>query len=184
MDVLILNIVTKRDIDFPDYEYFKIFGQLQSSLEIWITDHRFDLREYVGQHVDMLLSVVRNPYLEHQLGIKSNFLSWEHYSIEIVDKVEDNLTKKYGPLSKENINEIILKGGYIDPYMISEDWDSLIKDKINRELYRNPSALETEDGIFLLSPYHLRKPVTKIPQNIIIGTGVISLVAWRSNLMD
>ena len=185
MDVLILYIVVKQDIHFPDYEYFHIFGQLQSGLEIWITDYGFDLRKYVGQHVDMLLSVMRNPYLEHRLGIKSNFLSWAYYSIEIVDEVRDDLTKKYGLLPKEKRNELILTGEYIDPYTIPKDWDSLIRKK-DRSLLRNPSALRTEDGIFLLSPFHLRKPApnTKIPKTIVIGTGLISLVAWRRDLMD
>ena len=58
MDVLISSIVVKEDINVPDYEYFDIFGRLQSGLEIWITDHAYDLRRYVSQHVDMLLSVM------------------------------------------------------------------------------------------------------------------------------
>ncbi|KKK46084.1 hypothetical protein LCGC14_0563700 [marine sediment metagenome] len=186
MKVFISNIVVKQDRHVLDYEYFYIFGQLQSGLEIWITDYSFDLRKYVGQHLDMLLSVMRNPYLEHRLEIKSNFLSWDHYSIEIVDEVKADLTKKYGPLSREKGNELILTGEYIDPYIIPKDWGALIKDKASQVMYRSPSALRTKERIFLLSPFHLRKPAPniKIPKTITIGTGLISLVAWRHKLMN
>lgn len=185
MDVLISKIVVKHGRHDLDYEYFHIFGRLQSGLEIWITDYGYDLRKYVGNHVDMLLSVMRSPYLEHQLGIKSNFLSWAHYSIKIVDEVKNELAKKHGQLLKDDKNEIILRGEYIDSYTIPEDWDSLLKGN-DRNLYRDPSAIRTEDGIFLLSPIHLKKPSpnSEIPKIILIGTGLIDLAAWRLELMN
>ena len=185
MDVLILNVALKQDIEFQGSRYFHILGQLQSGLEIWITDYCYDLRKHSGRHVDMLLSVMRNPYFEHSLGIKSPFMSEAYYSIEKVNELKADLTKKYGPLLKGDTNEIILTGEYIDPYTIPRDWNALITDKGGRFLYRNPSALKTKEGLFLLSPFHLRKlaPNIRIPKTIIIGTGLISLVAWRHELI-
>ena len=109
-----------------------------------------------------------------------------YYSIEKVDEFKADLAKKYGPLSKGDTNEIILTGAYIYPYTIPKDWDVIMTDDGGRFLYKNPSALRTKEGIFLLSPFHLRKPASnfKIPKTIIIGTGLISLVAWRHKLMN
>ncbi|KKN25522.1 hypothetical protein LCGC14_0883890 [marine sediment metagenome] len=61
MRVLISSIEVLKDGYNTNYEYFYIHGQLPSGLKILIEDYHFNLREYVGQHIDMLLMVMRLP---------------------------------------------------------------------------------------------------------------------------
>ncbi|UCD02166.1 MAG: hypothetical protein JSV23_03890 [Promethearchaeota archaeon] len=157
---------------------FKITGQLQSGLEIKIKDLFYDLQEYIGRYVEMLLCVFRNPYAEHKMGmINQPFLSEEYYSIELIDE----LLEKKGFNSKANKKRIILTGEYIDSYVIPEKWIPLMEPKWFRRILKEPSAIKTDDGIFLFYPFHMRKRVSieSFPKNVTIVTGSIDLAAWH-----
>ena len=42
-------------------DFYWVFGRLQSGREVIIDDYYYDLREYIGCYVDMLLSFMRSP---------------------------------------------------------------------------------------------------------------------------
>jgi len=46
-------------------------------------------------------------------------------------------------------------------------------------LFKEPSALKTADGTFLLSPFHSKRqvPIEQIPQNVTVAGG-LTLQAW------
>ncbi|KKN25523.1 hypothetical protein LCGC14_0883900 [marine sediment metagenome] len=94
--------------------------------------------------------------------------------------------KGYDLRKSEPDREIILKGDFIQSYTIPENWDCLITDKADRAMLINLSALKTEDGIFLLRHVHTRtqSAIDKIPKPMLIGTGLISLVAWPHELLN
>ncbi|MFX1240708.1 MAG: hypothetical protein ACFFA7_05615 [Promethearchaeota archaeon] len=174
MKVFISDIIAKKDSYGADY--FWIIARLQSGLEIIIKDLYYDIQRYVGKYVEVLLSILRSPYLELQRGIHSQFSSEEYYSVELIDEL----------LERKNLNtrnhrrEIILTGEYIDSYVIPERWVPLIEPKSFKLLLKNPSALKTNDGIFLLDPFNIRKkvPIEEFPREVTIATGSITLIAW------
>jgi hypothetical protein len=175
LKVFISDINVKEDKYGPDY--FWITGRLSSGLEIIITEFYYDFRKYIGRHVEMLLCVLRSPYLELEKGIyNQQFLSEEYYSVELIDE----LLEKKGFNSRDIKRDIILTGEYIDSYIIPKKWTSLIEQKYFKILLKDPSAIKTSDGIFLLSPFHLRKsvPIEEFPREVTIATGSIDLVAW------
>lgn len=66
-----------------------IIGQL-SGLEVQIYNIYYDLQEFIGQHVELLLCVLRSPYLELEKGIINQPFSTEkYYSIEIIEELEE-----------------------------------------------------------------------------------------------
>lgn len=155
-----------------------IYGRLQSGLEIIIKNLDYDLQGYKGRHVEMLLSVMRSPYLELQRGIHSHlFKPFEFYSVELIDE----LLKQKGVTSRGDKEGIILSGEFIDSYIVPEKWISFKTSYSLKFLMEKPPALKTEDGIFLLNPFHLNKkvPIEQFPQLITIGTGSFTLVAWH-----
>lgn len=154
---------------------YELIGQLPSGLEIYIIDYDYDLQKYIGQHVEMLLLVQRSPYLER--GKKRQlFMPDEHYSIELIDE----FFKEKGIRQGTNEKEITLVGKFIDSYIIPEEWFPLIKSVFFKDLLKDPSALKTDEGIFVLSPVHLDKrvPIENFPQTVSITTGCIELAAW------
>ena len=176
MKVFISDIIRKHDKYGSDYTW--LVGKLQSGLEIIIKNFFYDLQRYEGHHVEMLLSVMRSPYLELERGIHNQlFLPEEYYSIELIDE----LLKEKGFISRDNRKSIILTGEYIEPYTVPQKWIPLITSKWHKSLIREPSALKTSDGVFLLNPFHLRKkvPIEHFPQLVTIATGSIELVAWH-----
>ena len=178
MKVFISDIIVKKDKYGPDYYW--LVGRLQSGLEIIIKDIYYDLHRYVGHHVEMLLSVLRSPYLELERGIHNKlFAAEEYYSVELIDEL---LKKKgFNPYSRDKRKRVILTGEYIDSYTIPEKWVPLIKPKSFKLLLKKASALKTGDGIFLLNPFHLRKkiPIEEFPRDVTIASGSISLAAWH-----
>lgn len=175
MRVFISDIIIKHDRYGPDYTW--LVGQLQSGLEIIINNFYYDLQRYKGHHVEMLLSVLRSPYLELERGIHNQLFSpEEYYSVELIDE----LLEEKGLNSIISRECIILTGEYIDSYIVPQKWIPLITSKWLKSLLREPSALKTGDGIFLLNPFHLRKkvPIEEFPQQVTIATGSIELVAW------
>lgn len=175
MRIFISDISVKRDRYGP---YCEILGELPSGLEVYIEDRYYDLEGGIGRYVEMLLCVYRSPYLELERGIDNNqlFAPFEYYSIEIIEE----LKKKMGSSSVSK-KKLILTGEYIDPYIIPEEWVPYITSSFFKGLLKKPTALRTEDGIFLLKPMHLEKkiPIEQFPQEISIGTGSISLAAWH-----
>ncbi|MFX0040356.1 MAG: hypothetical protein ACFFAB_13545 [Candidatus Heimdallarchaeota archaeon] len=156
---------------------FCITGKLQSGLELKINDLFYDLQRYIGHYVEMLLCVFRNPYAEYKMGmINQPFLREEHYSIELIEE----LKKEKGLNSKNNREWILLTGEYVDSYNIPKKWIPLIKSKWFISILKEPSAISTNEGIFLLYPFHLRRrfPIENFPKNVSIATGCIDLVAW------
>ena len=168
------DIVVKKDKYGPDYYW--IVGRLQSGIEVIIKDIYYDLREYIGHHVEMLLSFIRSPYCEQQRGIHNQiFLPERFYSVELIDE----LLSKEGVISTGNERTVILTGEYIDSYTIPEKWTPLIQRKTFKALFKEPSALKTEDGTYLLYPWHSTKRVSieEIPQEVIMA-GALRLEAW------
>ncbi len=177
MRVFISDIITIKDrYDGPDY--YHLMGKLQSGLVINIEDLFYDLRSYNGFHAEMLLIVMRDPYLELEKGINNQlFLPEKYYSFEFINELKRrNLLK-----SRSNWGSVVSTGEYIDPYTIPEDWLSLIKPNAYKVMLEEPTALKTEDGIYLISPLHSRKrvPIEEFPQKVSIATSSIDLVAWN-----
>lgn len=176
MRVFISGITVKKS-RYDSSHYYELVGQLQSGLEIYINNYHYDLERYIGYQVEMLLCVMRSPYLER--GMKDRlFLSGEFYSVELIDE----LIKEKGFRLGDNRKELIICGEFIDTYNIPEKWNPLITSSFFRSLLKKPSAIKTEDGIFLLNPIHLKKriPIENFPRKVTIATGCIDLAAWTS----
>ncbi len=158
-------------------DYYELVGELQSGLRIYVNNYHYDLEGYIGRYVEMLLCVLRSPYLEVEREIYNQlFLPWEYYSIEAIDE----LKKKLGVDIANNKKKLILNGEYIDYYIIPEEWVPLIIPRSFQILLKGSSALRTKDGVFLLNPVHLEKsvPSDQFPREVSIGTGCIDLAAW------
>jgi hypothetical protein len=156
--------------------FYELIGQLQSGLKIFLIDYDYDLRGYIGSYVEVLLFIQRSPYLERG-RTPQLFTPDKYYSIGLIDE----LVKEKGYSRGTNEKEQTLVGDFIDSYHIPEKWIPRIKSSFFLSLLKNPSALRTEDGIFLLSPVHLsrRFPIEKFPQKVSISTGRINLIAWH-----
>ena len=153
-------------------------GKLESGLEIKITDLFYDLQDYIGHYVEMLLCVFRNPYSEYKLGmINQPFLTEKYYSIDLIDELKKG--KSFN--SVVNKRHMILTGEYIDSYDIPKNWIPLMEPKWFKQILKEPSAIKTSDGLFLLYPFHTRKkkPIENFPRVVTIVAGRIDLVAWR-----
>jgi len=172
--VFVSDVIVKKDKD--GYDYYWVVGNLQSGMEVIIDDYYFDLREWIGQSVEMLLSFLRSPYSELQRGICNKlFLPFKYYSVELIDE----LLEEKGVVSTGNERVVILTGEFIDSYAIPKKWASFTQRDLFRVLYKEPSALKTEDGAFLLYPFHLRKavPIERFPQEVTVA-GSLNLEAW------
>ncbi|MFX1327012.1 MAG: hypothetical protein ACFE91_02565 [Promethearchaeota archaeon] len=177
MRIFISDIIVKKDRYGSDYYW--IVGQLRCGKRVIIEDVYFNLQKYIDHRIEMLLSFMRSPYLELQMGIHNEiFLSEEYYSVELIDELLN--TKGVILSGKEKI--IILTGEYIDSYTIPEKWKSLIQRKSFKMLFKDPSALKTEDGTYLLYPFHSRKrfPIESISQRVTMA-GSLRLEAWCLN---
>ena len=168
----IVVIKSKHEL-LPDH--FWVVSQLQSGLEIYINNYDYNLEDYICHHVEMLLCVTRSPYLER--GWKERlFSSDEYYSIELIDELIEEQGFKRG----DSRREVKLTGKFIDSYTLPKLWVPLIASNFFISVLKEPSALKTEDGIYLLDPTHLNKivPIEEFPQEVSIATGSIDLVAW------
>jgi len=168
------DVIVKNHKYRPDYYW--VIGRLQSGMEVIIEDIYHDLRGCVSRHVDMLLSFMRSPYCELKKGIRSQiFLPEKYYSVELVDE----LVRKKGVFSTGNKRVTELTGEYIDSYTIPEKWVPLTQRKSFKLLFKEPSALKTEDGTFLLYPIHSRRrvPIEQIPRKVTMAGG-LSLEGW------
>ena len=178
MRVFVSDIIVRKN-KYDGSDYYWVVGRLQSGIELIIVDHYSDLREYVGQYVDMLISFMRSPYCELERGIRSQIFSPEKfYSVELIDELLD----KKGAVSTGDKKVIVLTGEYIDSYAIPEKWFPLTQGGAFETLFKKPSALKTEDGTFLLYPIHSRRavPIEKVPREVTTA-GSLSLEAWTSS---
>jgi hypothetical protein len=172
--VFVSDIIIKKDKYGPDYYW--IVGVLQSGMDVIIEDIYFNLQECVGHQVEMLLSFMRSPYFEQQMGIHSQpFLTEKFYSVELVNEI----LGRDRNISSDNRRIVILKGEIIDSYIIPEKWIPLVQRESFKALFKEPSALGTEDGDFILYPYHSRKKFP-VPQEVIMA-GVLRLEAFLSS---
>ena len=170
--VFVSDVIVKWDK--YGHNSYQITGRLQSGMEVIIDDYYHNLRECIGCYIDMLLSFMRSPYSEQKRGIQNQMFALEkYYSVELVDE----LIKKSGSAGCESV--IILTGKYIDSYIIPKKWDPLLKRGSFKMLFKHPSALKTEEGTFLLYPFHSRRqiPIEQIPHKVIMAGG-LSLEAW------
>jgi hypothetical protein len=145
-------------------------------MEVIIEDNYHDLRDYIGYHVDMLISFMRSPYSELQRGIRSQVFSAESfYSVELIDE----LLSQRRLISTGSEKVTVLVGKYIESYHIPKKWAPLTQRKSFIVLFKEPSALKTKEGTFLLSPFHLQKqiPSERISQEVTMAGG-LSLEAW------
>ncbi len=138
MKVFVSDIIRKHDKYGSDYTL--IDGRLHSGLAIIVKDVYYNLQGYEGQHIEMLLSVLRSPYLELQRGIQNQiFASEEFYSVELIDE----LLEKKGHHAKDYGEGIILTGEYINSYIVPEKWAPLIKPELFKIIPKKLSALRT-----------------------------------------
>ena len=165
--VLILRVYVS-DVGVVEDKYhddsYWIVGRLPSDVEVIIDDYYYDLREYVGGYVDMLLSFMRSPYSELERGMRNEvFTPEKYYSVEFIDELSEK-----GVISTGGESVVILTGEYIDSYIIPEKWAPLPQRGSFQALFKKPSALKTEDGTFLLYPFHSQKqvPINKISQKV------------------
>jgi len=173
--VFVSDISVKKD-KYDGHNYYWIVGRLQSGKEVIIEDICYDLRESISRHVDMLISFMRSPYCELQRGIQNQiFLPSKYYSVELIDEL---LSKKV-VVSTGDERVVTLTGEYIDSYTIPEKWTPLTQQRSFEAFFKEPSALKTEDGTFLLNPFHSRKrvPVEQIPREVTMA-GALTLQAW------
>jgi len=169
------DIIDKKD-KYDGLNYYWIVGRLQSGKEIIIEDIYYDLRESIGRHIDMLISFMRSPYCELERGIRNQiFLAEKYYSVELIDE----LLSKKGFVSTGDERVVTLIGEYIDSYALPEKWAPLTQRRSFEAFFKEPSALKTEDGTFLLNPIHSRKrvPVEQVPRQVTTA-GSLSLEAW------
>lgn len=177
MKVLLLDTIFEKP-DFYGSTSSWIIGQFQSGLEVQIYNIYHDLQGYIGQHVEMLLCVLRSPHLELRKGINNQpFSPDEYYSIDLIEELEEK-----ADINAEN-NErrhMILNGEFVDSYIIPQEWGPLIKSRWFKGILKNASAIHTDDGVFILYPFHLKKkiPIERFPKTVSIGTGRIDLAAW------
>lgn len=172
-----ISDITFEKVDRYGNVYSWITGHLNSGLDIKIHNYFYDLQKYIDHYVEMLLCVLRSPYLEYEKGLSNQpFSSEKFYSLELIGELEE----KENLNSKDNGIIITLTGEYIDSFDIPQKWLSHIKSKWSKIIPKEPSAINTEDGIFLLYPFHLKKkiPVEMFPKFITIATGTIDLIAW------
>ena len=82
-------------------------------------------------------------------------------------------------VTTDNKRATKLTGKYIGSYIIPKKWAPLTQRGSFEALFKEPSALKTEDGTFLLYPFHSRRrvPVEQIPQEVTM-VGGLSLKAW------
>ncbi|TES94476.1 MAG: hypothetical protein E3J90_12320 [Promethearchaeota archaeon] len=175
MRVFVSDVIVKTRSYWGDYYW--VVGRLQSGMEVIIEDNHYDLRECIGSNIDMLLSFMRSPYSEQKRGIHSRvFLPFKYYSVELVDE----LLGKKKVVSTDNKRATILTGEYIDSYTIPEKWAPLPQRGSFEAFFKEPSALKTEDGVFLLNPFHSerRVPIEQIPREVTM-VGGLSLEAWK-----
>lgn len=175
MRVFVSDIIVKKDKYGPP-DYYWIVGRLQSGIEVIIKDIYFDLQGCIGNYVDMLLSFMRSPYCEQQRGIHSQiFLPEKYYSVELIDE----LLSKKGVISTGNERVVILTGEYLDSYTIPDEWVPLTQGESFKAFFKEPSALRTEDGAYLLYPWHSQRgvPIEEIPHKVIMA-GTLRLEAW------
>jgi hypothetical protein len=173
--VFVSDIIVKKDKYGPP-DYYWIVGRLPSGIEVIIEDIYHDLRECIGHHVEMLLSFIRSPYCELERGIHNqSFLPEKYYSVELIDE----LLSKEGVISTGNERTVILSGEYIDSYTIPERWVPLTQRKPFIFLFKEPSALKTEGGTYLLYPWHSTRRVSieEMPKEVIMA-GALRLEAW------
>ena len=65
-----------------------------------VLNYHYNLEDYIGQHIEMLLFVVRSPYLER--GWKERlFSSDQYYSIELIDELIEKQGFKRGDSRRE-----------------------------------------------------------------------------------
>lgn len=177
LKVFVSDVILKEDVYGRDSCW--VFGRLQSGTEVIIDDYYHDLRKWIGRRVDMLLSFMRSPYSEQKRGIQNHiFLPEEYYSVEL----HNELLRKSGGVSTGGESVIILTGQYITPYIIPEKWAPLPQRGSFQTLFKEPSALKTDDGTFLLYPIHSQRrvPIEQIPQEVTMAGG-LSLEAWTPN---
>lgn len=92
----------------------------------------------------------------------------------------NELKERKGFNSNDNGRRMILTGEYIDSYIIPQKWMPFLKSNWFKSVLKEPSAINTDDGIFLLYPFHLRKkvPIERFPKIVTVATGRIDLAAW------
>lgn len=170
MRVFIKDVIVGINI-YGNY-FYDIIGQLESGLEIFIGNNYYDLERDIGTRIEMLLSFLRSPYSEVKLGIEQNlFRPFKYYSIELLEEVKENLKKKGGYQPSPHNTTVVLTGEYIEPYTIPAHWVSRITRNYYKSIYKEPSAIKTEHGTFLLNPIHLKKkiPLKQFPSQITIN---------------
>jgi len=162
MKVLVENVKEIQD------EIILITMRLNSGLSITLDSNLYkdgDIKDFIGQEVDVLISGFRSPITEHRLmpnNVSPFELEGKYYQFDMIEELERKMDKtKRGSnrkaVPKLNVwdSALIMEGIFIPKYFPDAKWK-------NKELirYKNGTpAFDTEDGIILLSPFHLEPKV-------------------------
>ena len=144
-----------------------------------------DMKEFIGKEIDVLLSGFRSPITEYRIMPENNSpfeLEGEYYKFDMIEELERKMqekTKKRDTklisLKKLGNSALIIEGTYIPKYFPDPKWN-------HRKLILFPDggpAFDTEDGIFLLSPFHLKPkiPIEDFPKRFKMFLS-LGLVDW------
>ncbi len=124
-----------------------------------------DMRDFIGEEIDVLLSGLRSPITEYRLMPDNNSpfeLEGEYYQFDLIEELERKMQqkrKKSQPkaisLKKLGKSALIMEGTYIPKYFPDPKWKG-------RALHLYPDsgpAFDTDDGIILLWPFHLEPKI-------------------------
>ncbi len=162
MKILLENIKEIQD------EIILITIRLNSGLSITLDSKLYkdgDMKDFIGKEVEVLLSGFRSPITEHRLMPNNNSpfeLEGEYYQFDMIEEWEKKMeikrkssNRKAIPKSKVKDSALIMEGTFIPKYFPDFKW----KSKELRPFKGGTPAFDTEDGIILLSPFHLEPKV-------------------------
>ena len=182
MKILLENIKEIQD------EIILITVRLNSGLSITLNSKLYkdgDMKDFIGKEFEVLLSGFRSPITEHRLMPNNNSpfkLEGKYYQFDMIEEWERKMEKKRkrnnrNAVPKSNIwdSALIMEGTFIPTYFPDSKWKS--KELI---LYKDGTpAFDTEDGVILLSPFHLepKVPFNAFPKNFKMFL-TLRLVDW------
>ena len=158
MKVLVENVKEIED------EIILITMRLNSGLSITLDSKLYkdgDIKDFIGQEVDVLISGSRSPITEYRLmpnNVSPFELEGKYYQFDLIEELERDLSKRKRNSNRRAVpksSALIMEGTFIPKYFPDAKWK-------NKELtqYKNGTpAFDTEYGIILLFPWHLEPKV-------------------------
>ena len=138
--------------------------RLKSGLSITLDSKLYkdgDIKDFIGQEVDVLISGSRSPITEYRLmpnNVSPFELESKYYHFDLIEELERELGKKKRSSNRKAVSKssaLIMEGTFIPKSFPGAKWK-------NKELIRykkGTPAFDTEDGIILLFPFNLEPKV-------------------------